>query len=73
VVGRDRSKAARADRADAGTLRLYACASLLVVGAHHDLLLAGAYLNREGPLAGLGKQLLGIEAIAHLAGKAQPV
>src|SRR5207249_8882882 len=73
VVRRDGGEATAADRRHAGALGLDAAPRLGIVRARDELLLAGAYLQRERPLARLRQQLVRLEAAADLGGEPEPV
>ena len=63
----DRREAAAADERDAAALGLDAPARLRVVGRLHEGFLAGAHLQGERALAGLGEHLRRVEAQPDLA------
>src|SRR5262245_64047506 len=69
----DRGETASADRRHARALELDPTGRLRVTGLCHDLLLAGADLERQRALPRLGKDLVRLEAVADLAREPEPV
>ena len=73
MVGRHGGEAAAADPGDTRALGFDAAARLGVVCGRDELLLAGADLEGDGALPGLGKQLLGRKPVADLCSEPETV
>src|SRR5207344_256190 len=73
MMRRDRSEAPAADDRDDRPLGLHLLARCGIVRSRDEMLLTRPYLQRQRTLPRLGEQLLDLEAITDLRGKAEPV
>src|SRR6185295_1317370 len=73
VIRRDGCEATAPDHRNAGPFHFHARPCLAVVCSCDQVLLAGAHLQCECALAGLGQELVGLEPMTDLGSEPEPV